>query len=113
MSPLEPITHFLTGACLSRAGLNRTTGLATATLVLAAEAPDLDVLFYFDGSMSAFQHHRGFTHSFLGAPLVAAAVVAGVYGVYRLAQRRGWRPKLPPRWGLLYGYALLGALSHI
>src|SRR3984893_11182648 len=41
---LEPITHFLTGACLGRAGLNRKTALATLTLTLAAEAPDLDVL---------------------------------------------------------------------
>ena len=41
---MEPVTHLLTGACISRAGLNRTTGLATLTLVLAAEAPDLDGL---------------------------------------------------------------------
>jgi len=31
---VEPITHFLTGACLSRAGLNRKTPLATLTLVV-------------------------------------------------------------------------------
>jgi len=37
---LEPITHLLTGACLGRAGLNRKTALATATLTLAAEATD-------------------------------------------------------------------------
>jgi hypothetical protein len=41
---LEPITHFLTGACMGRAGLNRKTALATLTLTLAAEAPDLDVI---------------------------------------------------------------------
>ena len=110
---MEPITHFLTGACLSRAGLNRTTGLATLTMVLAAEAPDLDVLYYFGGTVTGFQHHRGFTHSFLGAPLVAAAVLSGVYAGYRLLQLRGWRPRFAPRWGWLFLYALLGALSHI
>jgi inner membrane protein len=82
-------------------------------MVLAAEAPDADVLYYFGGSVTGFQHHRGFTHSFLGAPLVATAVVAGVYAVYRLVLLRGWRPRLAPRWGLLFLYALLGALSHI
>jgi inner membrane protein len=87
--------------------------LATLTMVLAAEAPDLDVLYYFGGSVTGFQHHRGFTHSLVGAPLVAVAVVAGVYGLYRLLQLRGWRPKLTPRWGLLFVYALLGTLSHI
>ncbi|HEY6306229.1 MAG TPA: metal-dependent hydrolase [Candidatus Angelobacter sp.] len=114
MSRLEPITHLLTGACISRAGLNRTTGLATLTLVLATEAPDLDVVYYFvGGSVTGFEHHRGFTHTFLGAPVVAAIVVAVVYGFYRLMARRGWKPKLAPRWSLLYAYALLGALVHI
>jgi inner membrane protein len=63
---LEPLTHFLTGACMGRAGLNRKTALATLTLTLAAEAPDLDVLGSFRGSAFGFAHHRGFTHSFVG-----------------------------------------------
>lgn len=113
MSPLEPLTHLLTGACIGRAGLNRTAGLATLTLVLATEAPDLDVLYFFDGSVTGFAHHRGFTHTFLGAPVVAAVVLAGIYGFYRLMALRGWKPKLAPRWRLLYIYALLGALVHI
>jgi len=41
---MEPITHFLTGACIGRAGLNRKTTYATLAAVLAAEAADLDVL---------------------------------------------------------------------
>ncbi|HMF92444.1 MAG TPA: metal-dependent hydrolase [Candidatus Angelobacter sp.] len=110
---MEPVTHLLTAACMSRAGLNRTTGLATLTLVVAAEAPDADMLFFFGGSVTGLQHHRGFTHSFLGAPVVAAVTLAGVYGIYRLMQRRGRRPKLSPRWGLLFAYALLSALTHI
>jgi diacylglycerol kinase family enzyme len=36
---VEPVTHFLFGAAMGRAGLNRKTALATATLTLAAEAP--------------------------------------------------------------------------
>jgi len=110
---LDPITHFLTGACLSRAGLNRKTGLATLTCVLAAEAPDADILYYFGGSVTGFQHHRGFTHTLLGAPLVAGAVLAGVYAIYRLMRIGGRRPKHPPRWKLLFIYALIAVLSHI
>jgi len=53
------------------------TALATATLTLAAEAPDLDVISRIGGSAFGLNHHRGFTHSFLGIPLTAAAVVAG------------------------------------
>ena len=110
---MEPITHFLTGACLGRAGLNRKTALATATLTLAAEAPDIDVIGRLRGSVFGFAHHRGFTHSFLGVPLVAALVVALVYAVWRLRGRRTQNPTLPPRWGLLFLYACIAALSHI
>ncbi|HJX85470.1 MAG TPA: metal-dependent hydrolase [Candidatus Angelobacter sp.] len=110
---MEPVTHLLFGACLSRAGLNRKTGLATLTLVLAAEAPDMDAVSYFGGSVSGLQHHRGITHSFFGAPFVAALVVAGVYGIYRLMKARGRLPRTPPNWKLLYVYAVFGCLTHI
>src|ERR1700675_1818963 len=110
---LEPVTHFLTGACLGRAGLNRKTALATLTLTLAAEAPDLDVLSRIAGPAFGFAHHRGFTHSFLGVPLDAAVVVGFVYLIWRLRGRKIKDPNLPPRWGLLFLYACLAGLSHI
>jgi inner membrane protein len=110
---LEPLTHFLTGACLGRAGLNRKTALATATVTLAAEAPDLDVLGEFKGRVFGFAHHRGFTHSFLGIALVSAVVVGFVYLIWRLRGRRTKNPNLPPRWGLLFAFAYLAGLSHI
>ena len=98
---------------MGRAGLNRKTALATATLTLAAEAPDLDVFSRFGGSAFALNHHRGFTHSFLGVPLVAAAVVGFVYLLWRWRGRKTRNPNLPPRWGLLFAYACLAGLSHI
>jgi inner membrane protein len=110
---LEPVTHFLFGAAMGRAGLNRKTALATVTLTLAAEAADLDVLSRFGGSAFLLNHHRGFTHSFLGVPLVAAAVVGFVYLLWRLRGRKTRNPNLPPRWGLLFAYACLAGLSHI
>lgn len=110
---MEPVTHFLTGACLGRAGLNRKTGLATLTLVLASEIPDLDIVTAFGGSVSYLQHHRGITHTLLGAPFVAAGTLILVYGIYRLLLSRGHQFKLSPNWLLLYLYALLAALLHI
>jgi inner membrane protein len=110
---MEPVTHFLFGAAMGRAGLNRKTALATATLTLAAEAPDLDVLSRFGGSAFGFNHHRGFTHSFLGVPIVAIAVVGFVYLLWRLRGRKTRNPNLPPRWGLLFAYACFAGLSHI
>src|SRR5579871_4784355 len=128
---LEPVTHMLTGACLSRAGLNRKTALATLTLVLATEAPDIDSIAYFAGPVAGLEHHRGITHSFLGAPFVAGLVVAGVYGIWVLMERRKMearkkshgagatntqspgQPTLSPNWKLLYAYALLGTMVHL
>jgi inner membrane protein len=119
---LDPVTHMLTGACFSRAGLNRKTGLATLTLTLAFEASDIDSIFYFGGGITGLQHHRGLTHSLIGAPFMAAVVVAIVYGFYRWRSSRqnakvgessGAFPRLPPNWKLLYAYALLGTLVHL
>jgi inner membrane protein len=98
---------------MGRAGLNRKTALATLTLTLAAEAPDLDVLGGFRGRAFAFAHHRGFTHSFLGILIDAVAVVGFVYLIWRLRGRKTKDPNLPPRWGLLFLYACLAGLSHI
>jgi inner membrane protein len=93
--------------------LNRKTGLATLTLVLASETPDLDIVSLFGGSVSYLQHHRGITHTLLGAPFVAAGTLGLVYGVYRLLLSRGRKPKLPPNWRLLYLYALFAVLIHV
>ena len=83
---MEPITHFLTGACLARLGFNRKTALATLTMTLAAEAPDIDIVAYVNGSVSGFVCHRGATHTLWGIPLVSAAVLALIFAGYRLRQ---------------------------
>src|SRR6185312_15605408 len=85
---MEPVTHFLTGAAISRTGLNRKTALATLTLVLAAEAPDIDMVFFVFGRVTGFGHHRGMTHTLLGAPFVAAVVVGIVYCIHRWQEQR-------------------------
>jgi inner membrane protein len=109
---LEPITHFLTGACLGRAGFNRKTALATATMTLAAEAPDLDIFSNSGGPAFGFAHHRGFTHSFVGLILVSVVVVGFMYVIWRIRGRKT-KYDLPPRWGLLFLLAYLAGLTHI
>src|SRR4051794_37878537 len=78
----------LTGACISRAGFNRTTPYSTAVWVLASEWPDIDVLYYVRGSVEAFAHHRGWTHTFMAAPANAASVVGGLYLFWRWRRSR-------------------------
>jgi inner membrane protein len=107
---MEPVTHLLTGACLGRSGFNRKTAYATLAMTLAAEAPDLDILWGFRGPLVAFQHHRGFTHTLLAAPLIALVVTLFCWGFHRLRRKT---PPIPPRWILLWLFALLADLSHL
>ncbi|HEX7959572.1 MAG TPA: metal-dependent hydrolase, partial [Terriglobales bacterium] len=110
---MEPVTHFLTGACIGRAGFNRTTAYATLVTTLAAEFPDIDIVFDLGGPLVSFQHHRGFTHTLAGVPFNAAIVLAAVYGWHRWRAARGRTTILPTRWGLLYIYGVIAGLSHL
>ena len=85
-------------------------GLRTLAMTLAAEAPDMDVFWGFRGPVAGFEHHRGITHTFLGAPFVALAVTAVVWLWHRSRRKQ---PILPPRWALLWLLSLLAVLSHI
>jgi inner membrane protein len=127
---MEPVTHFLTGACIGRAGLNRKTAYATLAAVLAAEAADMDILWSLRGPVEGLKHHRGITHTFVAVPVVAGVVV-GLAALLRLSRERRRKRKLagmdldpgapiPYRlqaktinWGWLYLTALIAALSHL
>ncbi len=85
---MEPVTHFLTGACIGRAGFNRKTAYATLAAVLAAEAADLDIVWGFAGPVESLKHHRGITHTFLAVPVVAGVVVGAVWVLDRWLKRR-------------------------
>jgi inner membrane protein len=126
---MEPVTHFLTGACIGRAGLNRKTAYATLAAVLAAEAADIDILWSFAGPVEELKHHRGITHTFLGAPVVAGVVVGMIWLGHLWRKQRRFRSvsatnqkvkeptvqpgRQPVRWGWLYLTALIAALSHL
>jgi inner membrane protein len=110
---LEPVTHLLTGACLGRAGLNRTTAFATATMVISAEIPDVDFFLLPLGPITYFEHHRGLTHTLLGTPFDAALTLGVIWGLNRVLVALGRPRKRPIRWPLLFVLACLGGLSHI
>jgi inner membrane protein len=123
---MEPVTHFLTGAVLARAGFNRKAAYATLAMTIAAEMPDLDTLWAAGGPVAALEHHRGITHTFLGLPFEGLVVIGAVWLVHRRRVRRAsakarratapldptdqpvTRPltAAPVRWGLLYGFVL-------
>ena len=127
---MEPLTHFFTGACMGRAGLNRKTAYATLAATLAAEAADLDVFWGIRGPVVGLNRHRGITHTFIGAPVVAAVIVGAMWLLHRWNERRRLRKlahlnlepgaplphRLEPRavhWGWLFLTCLAASFSHI
>lgn len=116
---MEPVTHFLTGACIGRAGFNRRTALATFAATLAAEAPDLDVVWAFGGPVVSLAHHRGITHTLIGAPFMALAITGFVWICDKLSQRlfRKRKPSFvepqPISWLWIWVTAFVADLSHL
>jgi len=100
---VDPLTHTATGLFLSRAGLNRLTPLAAPIVILAANAPDIDIVTVTGGSLNYLHYHRHLTHSIAAAPLMAALTVVLVWAVARR----------PIRWGGAFLAALVAVASHL
>jgi inner membrane protein len=100
---MDPLTHTATGLFLSRAGLNRWTPLAAPMLMLAANAPDIDILSAAGGSVGYLHYHRHLTHALIAMPLMAILPVLLVRAVSRK----------PVRWLGAFGACLLAVASHL
>lgn len=100
---MDNLTHSLTGIFLARAGLDRITPRASWVLFLAANAPDIDVVSAFGGSLNFLHYHRHLTHSLAALPVLALLSVALV----RVISRQ------PVKWLGAYFIALIGVASHL
>jgi len=100
---LDNLTHSLVGLFLARAGFRRVTPRGTAIMVLAANAPDFDVVSWLGGSAAYIHWHRNITHSLIAMPVMALLAVALV----RLFGRR------QVRWLNGWWIALIGVASHL
>jgi inner membrane protein len=100
---MDPLTHTATGLFLSRAGLKRWTPLATPILLLAANAPDIDIVTSAAGPLSYLHYHRHLTHSLIAMPLVALGTVALV----RLLARKSIN------WTGAFFAALIAVATHL
>jgi len=87
---MDNLTHGLLGLAVGSLGwpdrddAKTRTGRATVwASVIAAELPDLDVFYGRGNPLAEFQYHRGITHSFLLAPVVAAVAAALTKLVFR------------------------------
>ncbi|CAN5549882.1 metal-dependent hydrolase [soil metagenome] len=109
---MDNITHTLFGAALGQAGLRKYAGLGTATLMIAANIPDLDALVIPFTDQLPFR--RGWTHGPIGLVVLPVLLTAAVVGFDRWQARRGKRPaeRLPVTWIGVLALAFIGTLSH-
>lgn len=111
---MDNLTHSLIGLAAAKAGLEKLSPGATTLCILAANAPDSDiVVLLFSGRWAFLQHHRGITHSIVGTLALALALPLIFYLGDRLiarVRRRG--PTLKLR-GLLIASLLVTATHPI
>ena len=108
---MDPVCHTLVGAALAESGLKRTTALATATLIIGANAPDIDALTYFFGDSLLWR--RGWTHGALALVVLPVVLTAVMLAWDRLVRRRrGRQPPQAARPAPLLGLAALAVLTH-
>ncbi len=109
---MDNLAHTLAGAALGQAGLKRRTGLGMATLMIAANLPDLDAIGLLFGENLAWR--RGWTHGPVGLVLLPPVLAWIMVRFDRWQERRGRRPpdRLPVRFGPVLALAYVGILSH-
>jgi len=89
---MDNLTHSLVGLAAAKSGLERLSPGATSLCVLAANAPDADILvLLFRDRWSFLQHHRGITHALVGtlflAVLLPVLFLLGDYIIAKLKKR--------------------------
>ncbi|MGB7219514.1 MAG: metal-dependent hydrolase [Vicinamibacterales bacterium] len=109
---MDNVTHTLFALTLARTRLGRVGHGATAALVIASNAPDIDFVSAARGGMSYLTWHRGPTHGLLGAVglgLMTAAIV------WAAGRRRVSRETDPPNASLrsLVALSIVGVLGHV
>ena len=110
---MDNLCHTLVGAALAESGLRRRTALGTATLLIGANLPDIDVLAYLAGPLADLELRRGWTHGIAALVVLPLLLTAAMLAFDRLA-RRARRAVLPSqaRAGPLLLLSAIAVLSH-
>ena len=119
---MDNITHTLFALTLARTPLGREGRGTTAALVLASNAPDIDIVTALGGSANYLEWHRGPTHGPLGVVGLGLATAALVWSGTRFRSTRSWGPPSggpirlkpdPTPFMTLLAVSIVGVLLHI
>ncbi len=102
---MDNLTHSLVAASLGRAGLSDKVPGGVASLIIAANLADLDVVSGFWGNLYYLAYHRGLSHSVVGT-LILAAVLTGI--LWLVGRARGH----PASLGQISLAVFVTAVSH-
>ena len=107
---MDNLTHSLVGLTAAKAGLEKLSPGTTALCVLAANAPDVDiVVLAFRDRWSFLQHHRGITHAIVGVIALAFVLPLVFYVVDLLWSRFRNREPMVKFKGLLLASFIVSA----
>lgn len=109
---MDNLTHSLVGLTVAKAGLEKLSPGATTLCILAANAPDSDIVVLAFGDRWTFlHHHRGITHAIVG--VIALAIIGPLifYGVDRLWSRYKDRPPKTKLKGLMIA-SFIASATH-
>lgn len=103
---MDNLCHTLVGAALAQSGLKKRSPLGTATLLIAANLPDIDGISLAWGRVAALVFRRGWTHGVLAMSIWPFLLAGAVLVFDRVVTQRGVR-----FWPLV-GLAAIGVISH-
>ena len=87
---MDNLTHSLFALTLARTPLSRAGRGTTAALVLASNAPDIDIIATAGGALKYLEWHRGPTHGQLGLAGLALVTAGLAWIGRRLWDQRSW-----------------------
>jgi membrane-bound metal-dependent hydrolase YbcI (DUF457 family) len=117
---LDNLTHSLFAATLARTPLSRAGRGTTAALLLASNAPDVDIVATAGGAVKYLEWHRGMTHGPLG--IVGLGVItAGLVWAGRRIYDQRWPPTRASgddaahdaSFRMLVAVSIIGVLLHV
>jgi inner membrane protein len=109
---MDNLAHSLVGAWMAEAGLKRKTPLATVTLVLGANLPDLDGFTMLGSADTSLLLRRGITHGVLALAVLPWMLAGAVMLGDKYLRRRRHPEKEAARFWPLLVLSSLSVASH-
>jgi inner membrane protein len=117
---LDNLTHSLFALTLSRTPLARAGRGTTVALLLASNAPDIDIVATAGGAAKYLEWHRGMTHGVLGVVGLGVITAGLVWAGRRIHDQRWPRvlatagdTKYDAPFGMLVAVSMIGVLLHV